>query len=232
MSNWALLKAVADGGAAYLAKKDEQKKQALMERLEKERREYARQLEIDREARAERREAARVARPRTVEKDGILFEQDLNSSGDVINERLLDRLNVDRIRNEEQKNKLSIENEVLQGDVLRAKAKALPLEQALDMEATRANIDQSRASAEASRASARDRDRPDPRERVDTSLGGLTDMLLKETQDLREEYKDQISATEFRELAAAAVREAARKRVDVRISFPKVLRAYLANKNK
>jgi hypothetical protein len=155
MSNWALLKAVADGGAAYLAKKDEQKKQALMERLEKERREYARQLEIDREARAERREAARVARPRTVEKDGILFEQDINSSGDVINERLLDRLNVDRIRTEEQKNKLSLENEVLQGDVLRAKAKALPLEQALGMEATRANIDQSRASAEASRASAR-----------------------------------------------------------------------------
>jgi hypothetical protein len=117
---------------------------------------------------------------------------------------------------------------------------------ALDQEATRANIDQSKASAEASRASAGysrvaaanyGKSKSGSLDSVnDDSVGALVNELIKQTSDLKAQYVgdgmdgNSLTPSEYRDLATEVVVRSAKRRVDPRVAFAKALEAYTKNK--
>lgn len=218
--------------------KETRRKEELAAKLEEEREARAEKRQLAAEQRADRREAARVAKTRNIQRDGQILEQHINSSGDVIREEAADPLAIESINMGRKKEQVSIDSIIANTDAARANAEQnraetayLPKKYALDAALTSSSIEENRAQAESARALALDRERGDPKDRIDTSLGGLTERLLDQSKDLMEQYKEDIPATEFRRLAAAAIKEAARKKADVRITFPYVLEAYLRKKN-
>lgn len=84
-----IMAGLAAGGQAFAAVKDERRKEALAERLEKERRQYENDREIAREQRAEKRA---LAEPKTTVyqdgEDGVLWTVIKNKNNDVLEKRL------------------------------------------------------------------------------------------------------------------------------------------------
>lgn len=214
-----VLSGVGAGLSKYGSIKEDRRKEELAQRLEQEREERAEQRKQAAEQREERRNAARVAKTRTVEKDGVLYEQNINNLGDVLNEQLADKLTIEQVSANRRKQELELTNEGLQGDVRRMQLREaelelgyLPKKYSLEQRVAEANINQSNASAEASLATARDRDRPDPKERVDTSLGAMSNQLVGEFDELKEQYADVLEPNDFLEAAQEALLAAGRNK--------------------
>jgi len=219
--------------------KETRRKEELAKQLELDREKRANERQLAAEKREEQRRAKVVKEHRRKFVEGVMYVEDINENGDAVRPaRLADQSEIEEYQLDQKKNKLGIDALVSQigatdanAAQTRAETAYLPNKYSLDAELTRSNIEENKAQADAARALATDRERGDPKDRIDTSLGGLTERLLDQSEDLMEQYKEDIPATEFRRLAAAAIKEAASKKVDVRITFPYVLEAYIRKRN-
>lgn len=218
-------------GEVKTAQDDMKRREELAERLEREREERADQRQQAREERDAARDAKKVAATRVITRDGRMINQSVNSSDEVINERDVDPYQLEQINNARAKDEVELTNARLRGqatqlgmEVDRAQLGMLPRKMALDERVANTNI--ARDEAEIRRL-----DRPDPKTAVDTSVGGLTKLLLEESEDLIAQYEDDISASQMRELARATVEKAGKAGIDADVMFPQVLRNWIA-KNK
>lgn len=233
MSNWIALKALAAGGAAWMGKRDEDKKRELALKLEQDREERAEQREIAREQRAEKRKLQEVAETEIVDKDGIKFEVGLNSRRQPISERLANPDRIAQIEFEKKKRDAELNNLVLGGDLLGLKVDEAEADLADKPLATRL----ARARELAQIGAAERSNRPDPAKKVDTSVGGLTNLLMTQSEDLVKEYTTapegsdpQLTATEFRYVVQNVIKEAAKSKQDARVLLPKALELYAKRK--
>lgn len=212
-------------GNERMAEKRENKKMALHEKLKQEEEARAEQRQIRREQReAEREKAKPVGEGRIITKEGgALYRQNVNAYGEPLDERPLDKFEIDQYQRQLRKEEVNIESILANTESARTNAEATrqrmqyePQKFALESRLTEAQIDNYR---EPNSRAARD-DKP-----VDDSLGSLTSMLVKEMSDLKEAYSE-IDAATFRQIAQESIKNAAARGQDARVIFEDALRRY------
>lgn len=191
------------------------------------------------EKRKEAQEAAKIDKKEYINRDGVWFEQDINPSGQVINERLAPKNKIEEFNRNEQKEKIGLENLITSSTLNKKKLDTYDEDRALDIEATRAKIEQDKAGAEENRAQAdyyRMGGSGGAKAAAEAEAAGPEDYvqeLLKQSKGLETQYTvgktPKMTKAEYIQLARAAVLEGAKQGVDPRSTFAEILRRYLAD---
>jgi hypothetical protein len=234
--DWDALAALADGGSAYLAKKDTLRKEELAQKLENDKLEKAHQWEIDRENRAEARVMNTPSdKVEFFDRDGVTMKRIYGGRNNILDEvpasqdEIKDRAKADRKDNLTFR---ALENTVAKGDL---DIKYADEDHALATQRDRASL----AETVARTGSYNRANTPEAKgygtASVDQSPGALTNQLIKEFPDLQKEYTEgdddndpTMSKSMFREIAQEVVIRAAKRGVDPRIAFAEALKAYKA----
>lgn len=141
MAGWGLMMGLGEGlqsvGKMYM----DVKKEELLEKAEKRKEERAEQRQIAQEQRAQVRMETTPdpKQTRFIEKDGALWEQSRSSTGNVLEEKLANKQDIDRINLEKRKEEASIQADLAMGDYRAAQMRQtgmetefLPTKQALE----------------------------------------------------------------------------------------------------
>lgn len=220
-------------GADYAARQLENKrKEALEERLMRQRAELQNEFDEARAARAEAREAKKVAKEEIIQDaNGNFVRRATNSFGDVLREAPASQMEIDAVNVQRDKDKVALDSARLGMAVNQFKLEHAAEDFALDQEVKRANIDQSRASAEASRAAARKRDSESDDAETNPTLDDAVQELVKDYQGLVEGYvkgdNPTMSAQEVYDVARSSIKEAAKRGKAVGSTFQNALKAYV-----
>lgn len=221
--------------------KDDRRKEALAERLQKEAEERREQYDKNKEDRTYQRDLKKVAGPPKFIKgeNGAVEKVYYNSEGSVIKREAAAPSEVEEYQMGVNKDKLGLSS--LEADIgykgaltdeARARAADAPLDRALKRENLESMITSRRETTDIRRQEAEDRQaaRDGKDKPKDTSLPGLTNYLIDQFGDLKEQYTKGDNATmtpdEFRQVAMASIKIAAQKGQDARIIFQDALRRF------
>lgn len=192
------------------------------------------------EKRKEAKEANTVKEQRYVNKDGVWYEQDISlGTGRPIDERLAPKSKIDELNRNEEKERLAVETATLARDKARREEGYAAEDRALDLDAARAKIAESKADVDlkgaqagyyrsGGGAGARSAAKEEP------VLEDYVEDLIDGSPDLREQYtkgKDApLTPAEFRQLASEHVAAMAGASQDHRKNFNQTIQRYLADK--
>lgn len=222
--------AAGEGLSIVGAEKKENRKEELRQKLEIEKEERGQQYEKNREDRAIARDKAKPDGPPafTQQTDGTFQKIYKNSYGKELSREPATAAEVEDFNMGQQAKKVTLENLITDGGYKKAltnKANAevagMPLDDSLKRREAESRINEN--NAQASRAMRPDK--ADKDDEVDDSIGGLTNVLVKEMADLNEAYPD-IDAAEFRRIAQSSIKAAAKHGRDARVIFEDALRRY------
>lgn len=233
--DWDALAALADGGAAYLQKRDTINKEKLAQQLEADKEKRVHQWEIDKENRAEARVMNTPSdKVEFFDRDGVTMKRIYGGRNNVLDEVPASQDEIKDRAKQDRKDDLTfqaLENTVAKGD--------LDLKYADEDHSVEAQIKRAQLGEIGARTGSYERaNTPESRglsgrlTPQDQSPGALTNQLVKEFPDLKKEYTEgddpKMTAQEFRDIAQEVVIRAAKRGVDPRIAFSEALKVYKA----
>lgn len=200
-------------------------------------------LEQDKEKRAEERTKRQEERAKQNYKetktfqtaDGSWMEQDYNAAGEPMSDRPPRPASPDRVQsltNQQQAEKISLENAVLGNKKSQFEVDNMADDKALDRRYKESQITENtnQGLADLIRARNSGSTGSSTTDTQDASPGALTNMLIKEFPDLKSQYTEGddpvMTNQEFRDIAQQVIILAGKRGVDPRIAFSEALKRY------
>lgn len=214
-------------------------KEKRLEKMRQEQDARAEERDKRKEERAYQRELKKAqGEPRVVDRGGKKVMQYRNSEGTVVREEEVDAYTLEQLGRQDQKEKLGLDELLQKVELGGKKLRDYDTDKALDRRYDEARIAERLAARDENVAQAGAAGRKGLEGTLtneqEASVGNLTNMLVKETADLKEQYTGGddpvMTAAEYRDIASKVIIEAGKRGVDPRLSFQNALRGYEAKR--